>query len=151
MFRPTITKDVMEFAPNVREQDQREVQSIAGLSVLEALSIGLFHSSDCVTGIGKSGEIVMIAGVVPAQGRGSVWMLTSSEIKSNKRELLEEGREWLKEMHTKHGDLTNVVDARNTLHQRLIRHMGFEMQEQINNYGVEQVPVIPFKRKQKHV
>ncbi|MCG7628392.1 hypothetical protein MHM88_11290 [Epibacterium sp. MM17-32] len=151
MFRPTIPEDIMKFAPTVREADKREVQSISGLSVLEALSVGLFHSSDCMTGIGKSGGIVTIAGVVRHGDRGAVWMISSPEISKNKRELLTEGHKWLGAMQRKYGDLTNVVDARNTLHQRLIRHLGFELGDQIENYGVEQIPVIPFKRKQNHV
>lgn len=151
MFRPTITEDVMQMAPNVRAEDEGEVRSVTGLSAFQALTIGLFHSSDCVTGVGAEGELVCIAGVVPTGTAGSVWMISTPDISRYKREVVVEGRQWIAEMTEKHGTLQNVVDATNRIHRVLIKHMGFEFSDPIENYGVGKITVVPFKRKQKHV
>jgi len=151
MFRPTIAEDVTSMAPIVREEDVREVRSITGLSIEEALTIGFFSSSDCVTGFGKTGEIALIAGVVPVIKGASVWMISTKAIIGNARLIVTEGNRWITEMVAKHGLLHNVVDARNTIHQRLIKHMGFTFQTPKINYGVGQIPVIPFIRTQTDV
>lgn len=146
MIRQSVPADALEFAPMVREEDEREVRSISGLSPVEALAQGILHSEDCITAYGKRGSITLMAGVVPAIDGGAVWMLSAPDIKENARGLLESGPPWIEAMTRKYGTLSNVVDDRNTVHKRLIEYMGFAFEAPIDNYGVEMIRVSPFKR-----
>jgi len=146
MIRKTEPNDILELANTMRVEDQREVQSMAGLSPLEALSLGYMQSTDCITGVGKQGTVSLVAGVVSTGSYGAVWMLSAPDIKTNARELATTGRAWITAMTMKHGRLENVVDARNKLHIRLIKFMGFDLGDPISNYGVDKIRVIPFKR-----
>lgn len=145
-LRETVPQDILEFAPNMREADKQEVRSLSGLDPLAVLSTGLFHSKPCMTGVDEQGEIVLICGVVPNGGVGSIWMLSTDAITQNKRELIREGRRWVDEQSALYRVLTNVVDERNVVHQRLIKHMGFKFGDPINNVGVEGIRVLPFER-----
>lgn len=151
MLRNTTIQDVMEMAPKVRPEDEAEVAAIAGLSPLEALTVGLFHSKSCVTGLSKTGEIALIAGVVPLPQGASVWMIATPAIQGNAREVLREGRKWLDNMCHHYGVLRNVVDARNSVHLNLLKHMGFSFGEPKPNHGAGKILVIPFTRKLQNV
>ena len=144
----------MFLAANVREEDAAEVQSVAGLTPLEALTIGLFHSKDCVTGLGRTGDPVLIAGVVKTgqpQRHGSIWMLSTPEIRHNLRAILTEGKSWVGNMADKYGDLSNVSAVENTGHHRIIQALGFTLEPPITDYGPRNATVVPFHRKQSHV
>lgn len=146
-IRTSVAQDILEFAPTMRKADVEEVRSIAGLDPLEALSVGLFTSKPCMTGVDEDGEIVMLFGIVPGSDNiGYVWMLSTDAIAQNKRELIREGKRWLDEQSALYRVLTNVVDKRNVVHQRLIKHMGFQFGDPIDNYGVERISVLPFER-----
>lgn len=147
MIKNTRPMDVIHVAKKMREEDVEEVRSLAGLSPLEALTIGHFHSTDCITGFTPEGEPCLIAGVVPTgEGRGSIWMLCTPDIKASVRELVTTGKLWVNAMLYKHGCLQNVVDERNTAHLRFVRHLGFSLGAPIENYGPGCVSVIPITR-----
>ena len=149
MYRPTEAADIDVLAATMREADRQEVRLLTGMAPKEALTQGYVLSVDRVTGIGKGGEIVCMAGIVPSDVKGfaSVWMLSSDAIKRNSREFLQEGRRWLKRMTVKHGTLSNVVTAENKLHLHLLSHMGFKLGTPIQHAGVHRVPVIPFRKR----
>jgi hypothetical protein len=145
MIKQTTPEDVMEMHSSVRDEDEREVRSLTGLSILEALTIGLVHSEDCITGFSPEGDRVLIAGVVRGDP-ASVWMLSTPAISSCKREIVTEGRAWVEEMTAKYGEIANVVSADNSVHIGLLRFMGFEFGDPIDNYGTDMIRVLPFKR-----
>lgn len=148
MIRKATPQDVLDFAPNMRDADKQEVEALTGLDPLACLMLGLMHSDPCMAGVSNEGEIVMIFGINQLDpGVGAIWMLSSNAIKDHARELVREGKRWLDEQHALYPVLTNVVDERNDVHRRLIKHMGFSFGEPINNYGVAGVRVIPFERK----
>lgn len=151
MIRPATASDILEFAPQMREADKREIEDITGLDPLAALSIGLFQSDPCVVGINPEGEVVGIFGVVPLVPNkiGNVWFLSSPAVERSARHVLREGRAWLDEQSARYPVLTNVVSESNDVHQRLIKHMGFQFLMPIDNYGAGRIRVIPFERKQQ--
>lgn len=148
MIRKATPQDVLSFAPRMREADKQEVEALTGLDPLACLSLGLMHSDPCMAGVGSNGEVVMIFGITRMdQNTGGIWMLASDEIKDNVRELVRMGKRWLDEQQALYPVLTNVVDERNDVHLRLIKHMGFKFLEPITDYGPGKVTVIPFERK----
>lgn len=149
MIRPATSQDVVELVKHLREDDRQEIEALSGLDPLASISMGLFHSDPCIAGVGAEGELVLLCGVVPVVPNkvGSVWMLSTDAITANARELIVEGRKWLDEQNARYPVLTNVVTESNDVHVRLIKHMGFEFKEPIDNYGAGKVRVIPFERK----
>lgn len=148
MIRPTTAQDVLLLADQMREADKKEVEALSGLDPLATLTLGLFHSSTCITGFGEEGELLGICGVVPVipGWQGSVWMLTTDAIQKYAKTLVKEGRKWLDQQQAEYPVLTNVVTESNDVHVRLIKHMGFEFKEPIDNYGAAGVRVLPFER-----
>lgn len=148
-----MAEDILAFAPNMREADKEEIEAVTGLDPLAALSIGLFQSDTCVVGINPEQEIVGVFGVVSIVPNkiGNVWFLSSPAVERSARHVLIEGREWLDEQNARYPVLTNVVSESNDVHQRLIKHLGFEFMEPIDNYGAANIRVIPFERKLKCV
>jgi hypothetical protein len=147
MIRPSVSEDVALVASNIRDEDRAEVEMLTGMTPMEALSLGFLGSPDCITGVGKGGAIVCMAGVAPTDTKGfaSVWMLSTPAIIDNKREALVEGRKWLKRMRLKYGRLANVVSSANHVHLSLIQHMGFRLGREIQQAGVHRIPVTPFQ------
>ena len=149
MIRKATASDILELAKNLREADVEEVRAITGLDPLEALSIGLMQSDSCVVGVSTSGNTVGVFGVVSVIPNkvGNVWFLSTHEVEREARGVLTEGRVWLDEQNALYPVLTNVVSESNDVHRRLIKHLGFEFLEPINNYGAGGIRVIPFERR----
>lgn len=148
MIRTATPQDILAIAENMRDADKYEVEALTGLSPLEALSVGLFHSDHCVVGVGKDDELVgawgcMSAGVLDV---GCVWFLSTDAVTRNVREVIVEGRAWLDQWQGKYPVLTNYVTTENSVHIRLIKALGFEFGDPIHNYGTGGVSVLPFKR-----
>lgn len=148
MIRPATAYDAMELADTMREEDKAEAKALTGLEPLPVLAMGLLHSQFCISGIGKRGGVSLMGGVVPTANPvvGSVWMLSAPDIVENRREILAEGRKWLDHAQQKFPILTNVVSENNEAHLRLLKHLGFRFFDPIDNYGVDQIRVIPFER-----
>lgn len=149
MIRTATPEDVMAFAPTMREEDIEEVRATVGLGPVEALSIGYFQSDEAKVAINRYDEVVGIIGVVPLiKGElGSVWFLSSDAVTRGVKTMVLEAREWLDEQNRKYRVLANVVADSNTTHKRLLKHLGFEFKEPIDNYGAGKIRVIPFERK----
>lgn len=147
MIRPSVGDDVYEIAEQMRDADKAEVELLAGQSPLEALAVGYVNSAECITGIGKGGELVCMAGVVKTDVKGyaAVWMLSTSAVERNKKALLRDGKKWLARMRKQYGTLANVVTADNSTHVGLIKHLGFTFGSTIQKAGVHKVPALPFK------
>lgn len=147
MIRPSTPADIAAIHGCLRTEDIAEIKAISGNDPMFSLMYGHLHSAECVVGVGGD-KIVMIAGVqgIPKTEDAYVWMLCTPHIMSHKRELLTLGREWLDKQNKRYRVLRNVVDARNTVHIRLVTHMGFTFGDPIENYGAGRITVIPFER-----
>ncbi len=140
MIRPTTPNDLLELRATVRPEDAKEVLELSGLSVFEALSYGYMAADEIFTGE-QDGRVVCIFGVVGT----SVWLLSSPQIASAKRQLITEGRKWLDEMVAKYGPLSNVITADNEVHIRLAKHLGFKLGQPITT-GPLRVLAVPIER-----
>ncbi len=149
MIRYATPADIMDVAQRMREADKEEIEVIAGLDPLAALSLGHIHSDRCIACVAPGGEVVGIAGVSPIvpEQVGSIWFLSTDGITKHARRLVIEGRKWLDALHALYPVLTNVVTESNDVHIRLIKHLGFNFMEPIDNFGVSNVRVLPFESK----
>lgn len=88
-------------------------------------------------------------GCVPVdETSGSVWLLGSDDLTQPplRKQFLAEGRVWLNQLHAFRPLLFNFVDARNTVHIRWLRWMGFTFLRLHPEYGVERRPFWEFAR-----
>lgn len=92
--------------------------------------------------IGSDGLPFAIRGVMPG---GVIWMLSSDAIRepSNRWFFARRAKADLAKDHAKHGRLHNLIDARNTVHARLLEWLGFSFGEPVLRGAV---PFIPFWR-----
>jgi hypothetical protein len=95
--------------------------------------------------VAPDGEVIALCGVVatPTPGVGSVWMVGTKAISRHRTRFLREGRKWLDVKFSDYRCLGNFVDARNELHIRWLKHLGFTFADPIP-YGPFGLPFIPF-------
>lgn len=84
-----------------------------------------------------------IFGVVPhgtLKDTGVCWMVSSERLHKHARQFLKANHEMFAELHKKFPVLTNFVDARNAVHIKWLRWMGFSFINIHQEYGVEKMP-----------
>lgn len=144
MITPSTGADVVELAGKLSELDIWELETLSKMTPIEALSVGLFTADECLTGRDANGDVVCMFGVNKVEeGVGGVWLLSSPGLSTCVRELVETGRAWLDRMNETYPKLVNVVTAKNTVHIRLIKALGFTLGSPIENPNAT---IIPFER-----
>jgi hypothetical protein len=147
MIRKSVTADVVELSGTMREADRHEVEALAGMDPMAALTLGFFHSELCMTGLDEEGRVGAMWGIVPTEGgHGSIWLLSSPVIEQNVREYLTAAKPWLEHQLTRYVSLSNMVTDSNTVHKRLLKFLGFTFGTPIDNFGPGKVRAIPFIR-----
>lgn len=143
--------DVRYLAANLRPADLAELQASVSLPPEEALMAGLGGDA-CLTWFSPEGTPVVIGGVVPTDDplTGGIWLMATPEIERLRFTFLRNVGAYVDALHALYPNLYNCVDARNTLHIRWLRWMGFSFLRRIEQYGVEQRPFYEFVRI-KHV
>jgi hypothetical protein len=133
----------------MRPADQAEVGAL-GYTPLGALAEGFEISDPCLTIVAADGEPIGMFGAVPWPDRqvANVWLLATEKLVTvTKRQFIRECRAWVDGLNAKYPLLTNLVDARNTVHLRWLRWCGFEFGSPLPINGHQ---FIPFAR-QHHV
>lgn len=93
------------------------------------------------------GDLVGIVGVVPVGLTGGAIAMSGTQlIETNRSAFLRGSRDVLAEIEKSYDTLYNVCDARNTVHQRWLKWLGFNFIRKIDHYGAGKVPVIEFAR-----
>lgn len=142
IIRESILKDAMDMAPNLRVADFEELRASVGPSMdpEEVLLAGIKESDDPRT-VELDGEPIAIFGVVDSHEEipkvGHVWMLGTNQIKDIRNQFLRRCKEQLSEQEKPYEVLTNFVDARNKVHIKWLRWMGFTIIREVENYGAE--------------
>jgi len=143
-------KDVRPVAFNMREEDAKEVMAGCGQTPTDALLFCFFSSRPCMTIVGRSGNPIAMWGVVDQGERlGRVWMLGTDELvqdKPNSLQFLRQAKGWLARMLKDYDVLFNYVDARNAVHVKWLRWMGFTFIAEHPNYGHEGRTFLEFVR-----
>lgn len=139
-IRPSVPADVPIVASNMRAADVAELQA-AGEQPDKALLHGLLMSKPCLTICKADGTSVAMCGVTPQmEDVGVAWLLGTNELvedRATRRWLLREGKAQVAKVMRTYRVLWNCVDARNTVHIRWIRWMGFTFIAEHPNYGAE--------------
>ena len=146
--RKTRPSDIPYIAENLRAADLAEVKASSKFTPLEVLLYSFLAGKPCMT-ICKGDETpVAMWGVTPESDTvGRVWMLGTDELtkdKSLRLRFLREAKLHLNEILKSYAVLWNYVDARNTVHLRWIRWMGFTFVAKHPHYGEEQRPFFEF-------
>lgn len=146
--RPTTADDVLYVAERIRKADRQEIAASVGGTPLRSLTRGLSLSAPCRT-IVIDDVPVAIFGVVPDQTnpeRGFIWMLGTDAIESAPMTILRNCRALVETLNTFYPILTNVVDARNTVHLKWLRWCGFEFIKKHRRFGRAKRTFIEFVR-----
>ena len=146
-------EDAEYLAPRLRKEDVEEIRAGSGEDPLPALLHSLEVSTPGYAIINNSEEVVGMfgAGPLPVPRLGFVWMLASPGLVDIQVPFLRQSRRWVEQMHKDVAPvLTNVVDARNEVHIKWLKWLGFTFLKRHEEFGVEKCPFIEFVRL-KHV
>lgn len=130
--------DIRYLAANLREADRMEVAAASGRDPQWVLTEGVIKSA--VSLVYRARRPVFIVGVVEP---GIIWLLGSDAIHHHKRALHRLAGHVLTKWHERWPTLGNIVDARNTIHIRWLKSMGFQFGEPVIA-GVARLPFLPF-------
>ena len=124
-YRPATIKDGFEVAKNLRTDDLNELLGM-GYSHLH-VPFGVATSSHATTFFTRNGDLAGVAGVNPeSNGQALVWMVCTPAIHNEVFTFVRQAKHWLSEVETEYSLLWNLADARNHMHHKLLRHLGFK-------------------------
>lgn len=137
-------------SPRLREADKIECDAALGVPPLVALSAAVQSGHRAWTFCPDSGEPVGMFGVTasPVPQVGIVWMCSTPAIHTHAFEFLIGAPPIVDAMNEEFPVLTNLVDARNTLHHKWLRRMGFSFLRKLEKWGARSVPFYEFARLQ---
>jgi hypothetical protein len=147
--QPAQPGDAEELAPRLRPADLREIQAAVGKDPYTALEQGRLQSGPCFAALDPEGIVMALFGASPHPHRpeaGTVWLLGSTSLMRNRFGFLRAAPYWLNRLHSRYRVLGNVIDARNVLHLRWLKWLGFELGERIEKFDFEQRPFFVFRR-----
>ena len=139
--RPTRVTDIPYVAEYMRDEDVAEVQAFSGHTPEESLLHSFFQGNPCMTMIGRDGRPMGMWGVVPQRSDvGAIWMLCTDDLvrdRLNSMRFLREARTHLDRVQQRYRVLFNFADARNVVHIKWLRWMGFTFISSHPNFGTE--------------
>ena len=138
--RPSVLEDVEYLAPRLRDEDVAEARAHSGLSAYDALKIGFENCLNCGTGVLKDEPILMFGASQILPDVGMVWMLGTDKIAEGRVSVLRQSKEWLAELHEEFELLFNYVDARNEVHIKWLKWLGFSFINLHPEFGVGKLP-----------
>ena len=122
--RPASFKDACVVLNHMRPEDKAEVEGMGfqplhvPFGVLASEHATYFHVDEQPAGI---------AGVVRlSPTEGQIWMLCTPLIQTKPVTFVRGAKAWLKEVEREYSLLWNLADARNHVHHKLLRHLGFK-------------------------
>jgi len=120
VFRKATLDDVPKLAGNLLTADIAEIYEGAGLNPVLSLSQDILTSEATVFSLDDGRDI----GIVGVSADGCIWMHCTPAVKEIPLLFCKEARKWLDGLS--HPILYNVADIRNTLHLKLLKHLGFK-------------------------
>ena len=134
--------DIAPLAKNLRHADKQEMYATfgSGSDIYELLEKNTVATTVAKT-IEYKGEPIGVFGVADGNeqnfGLGWVWMVGTDRIKEIRTQFLRNCKEELEKMQGDYDILCNYVDARNKVHIKWLRWMGFTFLREVKNYGEE--------------
>lgn len=137
---PSCLEDGEILGPRLRQADKDEIKASVGEDPRDILkkSIEISRERYTVKDL-ENEEPLACFGVAPyGKDMGLVWFLGSNEIvRKNRISFLRNSEFWVQKLFKDYRILFNVVDARNKLHIRWLKWLGFEFIADIPEFGVE--------------
>jgi len=143
----SVMADAGECAAILREEDRRELEEIGGVPAIDSLKRGVLLGSPSLTLRTHTGDMVALMSVVPFGSRlGFIALSGTRLLEENRTAFLRGSRDVLAHLDTKFDTLCNVCDARNEVHIKWLKWLGFTFIRRIETYGAHGVPVYEFAR-----
>lgn len=137
-YRPASIRDAVIVANNLRVEDRQEVEGM-GHSMLH-LPFGIATSNHSTFFFTRDGEAAGIAGIADLDdGVGQIWMLCTPAIHKEPITFVRQAKLWLSGVEHNYRLLWNLADARNHVHHKLLKHLGFKALRAVP-VGPEQLP-----------
>ena len=109
---------------NLRKEDLEEVKG-AGMSPLH-VPFGVLIREHATFFYDTDGNPAGLAGVVRlSPTEGQIWMLCTPVITTKPHTFVRGAKAWLSEVESDYKLLWNIADVRNTVHHKLLKHLGF--------------------------
>lgn len=141
--------DAKELEGKLRKADRRELEELTGKPALRSLQMAVLLGGPAWSLRAHNGDLAGILSVVPhGASRGIVAMSGTTLIEQHRTSFLRGSRDVLRHLDRNYGfdTLLNVCDARNEVHVRWLRWLGFSIIRRIETYGDTGVPVYEFAR-----
>ncbi len=135
-------------APNLRKADLNEIEALTAEGPLQALKTSMALSTVRLTAT-HLGEPFAIWGICPIQEDvGAVWLLGTDTITipSVTRQFLRFSKLYVEQFQSMYPLLFNYIDARNTVHIRWLKWLGFNFINLHPEFGVGKLPFYEFVR-----
>ena len=131
-FRPATVADGKELAKNISLADRQEIEGLG--QTVDQIPLYILMSDVATTFFDSEGTLAGIAGIGPdgRPGVGVVWMLTTEAISNSPHTFVRHAKNWLSQHSKPYSMLWNVADARNHVHRKLLKHLGFSAVRSIN-------------------
>lgn len=127
----------------MRQADVAEVKAGLGCDPHETLVYCFFLGQPCKTLVSWTGKPMGMWGVVP-DGKypeaGRIWLLGTDELvedRVNRTRFLRQAKQEVDALCAEYQVLFNFMDARNVVHRKWLRWMGFTFIAEHPNYGAE--------------
>ena len=143
----SVWSDVAELDLILRPEDRRELEGITGEPALRSLQRAVVMGAPALTLRTHEGSMIGILSVVPmGYLHGAIAFSGSTLIEGNRTAFLRGSREVLATLDSSFDTILNVCDARNEVHHRWLKWLGFTFIRKIDRFGAKGVPVYEFAR-----
>ena len=125
---PLTLADIEAIEPLVRQADRDEITGALGIPMLDALRDGV-RDSRKASQIVVDGYAVAVFGDATYNvltGLGVPWLISTVHVERYPRAFLAVCKPAVAEMLTRHAELINYVDVRNTVAIRWLKWLGFQ-------------------------
>ena len=139
-------EDAKQLAPTLREEDIAECKAHSNIDGETALVLGVQHSHLPIGIYLDNNKCISIVGVVPEEKKiGRIWLLASNDLKEVlSYRFLKHSKGVCELLNKSFPILYNYVDARNDLHIKWLKWMGFTFINKHEQFGYEQKPFYEF-------
>ena len=139
-------KDARQLAKILRKDDLQECKAHSNIDGETALVLGVRHSHLPIGIYLEDNKCICILGVVPEEKKiGRVWLLASDDLKEVlSYRFIKNTKKVCELLNQSFPILYNYVDARNELHIKWLKWVGFTFINKHEKFGYEQKPFYEF-------
>lgn len=142
----TTLSDIDELLTCIRDVDVREIADVGNKSPRDNLLLGLMLGEPCLSLRTIEDEMIGILSVISSGNRsGIIAMVGSDLLEQNQKAFLRGSKDVLAFLDKQYDLLYNICDARNTVHHKWLKWLGFTFFA-LKKYENIKVPVYEFAR-----